>query len=112
MKLPERPNPGKFHSIHTSSYSSVNPPGSPSVTLSPSAENPLQFPCNHQEKTAVNYLHEILVKIPTVHTLSVTSVIAPICAMSIPSVHLSDDKHQEIPDEFPSTNYRRNSHLK
>ena len=33
------------------------------------------------------------------------SVIAPICASSIPSVHPSDDEQQEILDEFPSTNY-------
>ena len=25
--------------------------------------------------------------------------------MSIPSIHLSDVEHQEIPDEFPSTNH-------
>ena len=29
----------------------------------------------------------------------------PICALSILSIHLSDDKCQEIPDQFPSTNY-------
>ena len=34
----------------------------------------------------VNYLHEILVEIPTVCTLSVTSVIVPISALSIPFV--------------------------
>ena len=33
------------------------------------------------------------------------SVIAPIHALPILSVHPSDDKHQEIPDEFPSTSY-------
>ena len=33
------------------------------------------------------------------------SVIAPVHASSVPSVHLSDDEHQEILDEFPGTNY-------
>ena len=46
----------------------------------------------------VNYLHEILVKIPTVHSSSVVSV-------TVPSVHLSDDEHKEIPDKICSTNY-------
>ena len=32
------------------------------------------------------------------------SVIAPIQASSIPSIHVSDDKHQEILDKFPGTN--------
>ena len=53
----------------------------------------------------VNYLHEIPVKLPTVHTLSVMSVIAPISALSVLSIHPSDDKCLEIPQEFPSTNY-------
>ena len=42
----------------------------------------------------VNYLHEIPVKSPSVHSSCITSVIAPVCASS-----------QEIPDEFPGTNY-------
>ena len=33
------------------------------------------------------------------------SAIAPISALSILSVHPSEDEHQEIPDEFPSTNH-------
>ena len=33
------------------------------------------------------------------------SIIAPISALSIPSVHLSDDEHQEILEEFSHTNY-------
>ena len=33
------------------------------------------------------------------------SVIAPISASSVPSVHPSDAEHQEIPDKFPGTNY-------
>ena len=56
----------------------------------------------------VNYLHKILVKSPSIHTSSVTSVIAPIYAMSVLSVHPSDDKCQEIMDKFPSTNYGEN----
>ena len=51
----------------------------------------------------VNYLHEILVKIPTVNTSSVMSVITPINASSILSIHLSEIECQEIPDEFPGT---------
>ena len=33
------------------------------------------------------------------------SVVTPIHALSEPSVHLSDDEHQEFPDEFPGNNY-------
>ena len=34
-----------------------------------------------------------------------SSVVAPISALSVPSVHPSDDECQEIPDKLPSTNY-------
>ena len=70
-----------------------------------SAENLSKFPSNNGEKYAVNYLHEILEEIPTVCTLSVTSVISPIHALSILSIHPSDDECQEILDEFPGTIY-------
>ena len=53
----------------------------------------------------VNYQHEILVELTTVHTLCIISVIAPVYASSILSNHPSNDKHQEILDKFPSTNY-------
>ena len=53
----------------------------------------------------VYYLHEIPVKSPSVHTSSVTSVITPVHALSIPSIHPSDDKCQEILDKFPCINY-------
>ena len=33
------------------------------------------------------------------------SVIAPVCALSIPSIHPPVDKYQEFQDEFPGTNY-------
>ena len=33
------------------------------------------------------------------------SVIAPISALPIPSVHLSDIEYQEITEEFPGTKY-------
>ena len=59
--------PEKFLSIHTSSDSSVDPSGSPSVTSSPSAENLSKTLGNHGEKNAVNYLH----KIPVNHHPSV-----------------------------------------
>ena len=98
---------GKFLSVCTSSDSSVDQSGSPSITSSPSADNQSKFPSNHGEKNAVNYLHEILVEILTASTLSVPSVVAPICALSVLSIHLSDDEHQEIPDEFHGTNYER-----
>ena len=95
----------KFPSVCTSSDSAVDPSGSPSITPSPSAENPSKIPGNHGKKSAVNYLHEILVIIPTLHTSSVTSVIAPLSALSIPSVHPSDVELQEIPSKIPITNY-------
>ena len=53
----------------------------------------------------VNYVHKILVKILTVHASSITPVIEPISALSILSIHLSNDKHQEVPDELCGTNY-------
>ena len=96
--------PGKFPSIFTSSDLSVNPSGNPLFTPSPSAENPLKIPGNHGGKTAVTYLHEIQAKISTVYTSSVMSVIGPVGVLSIPSIHPSDNKHQEIPVKFPSTN--------
>ena len=95
---------GKLLSIHTSSDSSVNPLGSLSVTLSPSAENLSKFPSNNGEKNAENYLHEIPVKVPTVCTSSVMSVVAPISASSVPSIHPYDEC-QEILDEFTCTKY-------
>ena len=64
-----------------------------------------KVPGNNGENNMVIYLHEILVKRPTVCTSSIMYVIAPICTLSIPSIHPSGDKHQEIPDEFPGTNY-------
>ena len=33
------------------------------------------------------------------------SVIAPICALPIPSVHLTDDECQEFLNKFPGSNY-------
>ena len=53
----------------------------------------------------VNDLQEIPIKSLPVSSSLVTSVIASICASSIPSIHLSDDKCQEILEEFPGTNY-------
>ena len=50
-------------------------------------------------------LHEIPIKSPPISTSSVMSVIALIHALSILSVHLPDNKHHEIPDEFPGANY-------
>ena len=66
-----------------------------------------------------------MVKSPSVHTLYGTSVIAPVHALSIQhictscvtsviapvhaspvlSIHLTDDKCQEFPDEFPGMNH-------
>ena len=51
-----------------------------------------------------NYLHEN----PGKNTHSpyfISYVNTPIHALSILSIHPSDIKHQEIPDEFPGTNY-------
>ena len=93
--------PTKFLSVCTSLDSSVNPSGSLLVTSSLSAENPLKFPDNHGEKKAVNELHEILVKSPSVCTLLVMSIIAPVCVSSVPSIHLSVNEHQEILDKSP-----------
>ena len=59
-----------------------------------------------------NYLHKILVEIPTVYTLSAMSAITPVHALSVSSIHLSDNKHQEIQDQFPSMNFGRKTHPK
>ena len=73
----------------------------------------------------VNYLHENTAKSPSISklyvmpfsapvhassiqpilTLCITSVIAPVCASPIPSVHPSDDEHQEFLEEFLITKY-------
>ena len=97
---------GKFLSACASLDLSVNPSGSPSFTPSPLAENPSKFPSIIMGENTVNYLHKLPVKIPTAHSSSVMSAIAPICASSVLSVDPSDDEHQEIPDEFPGTNHR------
>ena len=104
----------KFLSVHTSSVLSVDPSGSLSVTSSPSAQNLSKFPSNIG-RNVVNYLHEILVIIPMVHTLSVKSVTAPICASSIPSINPSVNECLEClecMDEYPITNYEEKTHLK
>ena len=52
--------------------------------------------------------------LPTEHmsTLCITSIIAPSHALSVPSVHLYNDEHQEIPAKFPGTKYGEKTHLK
>ena len=105
QNFPKHENPGKLLSVCTSSDSSVNPSGSLSITLSPSAENSSKVASNHGENNTANYLHEILVKSPSIHPSCTMSVVAPICASSIPSVYPSDNECQEILDEFPCTNY-------
>ena len=125
QNFPHDQNLGKFPFVRTSTDLSVHHSDSLSVNSSLSAANPLKIPCNYGEKTAVNYLHENLVKSPTVSTSCVTSVIAPvhalsiqpvhtscdmsvfapICALPVMSVHPYDDEHQEFPDGFPGTKY-------
>ena len=90
-----------------------------------SAANPSKIPCNYGEKAMVNYLHKNPDKSPTisilyvtpfsapvsassiqsVHTLCNTSVVAPVRALPVPSVHPCDDACQEFPDGFPGTKY-------
>ena len=69
--------------------SSVDPSGSLSITSSPSAEKPSKVPGTNGEKHVVHYLHEIPVKSLSIHTPYGTSVIAPVCALSVPSIHPS-----------------------
>ena len=40
------------------------------------------------------------------------SVIAPVHASPVAPVCLTDDEHQEFPDESPGTNYGRKTHPK
>ena len=89
QKFPLIQYSGKILSICTSMDSSVDQSDSPSITLSLSTEKPLKIPSNNGEKYVVNYLHEIPVESPSVHTSYSTFVIAPICALSIPSIHAS-----------------------
>ena len=102
MKTWENSFPSVHHQIHLLIHQTVHP----------SAENVSEIPSNHGDKNVVYCLDEISAKSQSVDISCITSVIAPICASSILSVHLSDDKSQEIPDEFPGTNYGRKPHLK
>ena len=79
--------PGKLPSIHTSMDSSVDHSGSPSVNSTPSGANPLKFPCNYGEKNVVNYLHENMVKSPSISTSYIMPFVAPVCESSIQSIH-------------------------
>ena len=83
MKFPAYTNLGKIPFIHTSMDLSVHHSVSPSVNLSLSAANPSKIPCNYGEKNAVNYLHDTLVKSPSVSTLYVMPFGAPAHASSI-----------------------------
>ena len=71
--------------------SSVDPSGSLSITSSPSAGDPLKFPCNNGENSAVNYLAQSHGK--NSHHLYIMAVIAPVCVLSfclsICQMHLS-----------------------
>ena len=109
MKFPKTQNPWKIP-IHLSIIRFI-------------CQSIRQLPHFHMLKTChnspvnmgrkcVNYRHEILVKSPSVHTSCIAFVVAPICASSVLSIHLSNDEHQEIPDKFPSTNYGEKTHPK
>ena len=124
-------NPGKFPSTHTSMDLSVHHSDSPSVNLSPSAANPSKIPCKYGEKNVVNYLHENMVKSPSISTSyvmpfstpvhassvqsvctsCVTFVIAPVCASSIQPIHtlcitsvIAPVHASPIPSVHPSDN--------
>ena len=84
--FPHEQNSGKVPFFHTSTESSVHHQDSPSVNSSPFAANPSKLPGNYGENSTVNYLHENLVKSPTVSTSYNTSVIAPVRASYIPFV--------------------------
>ena len=86
QKFPLMQYPGKLPSAHTSMDSSVDPSGSPSITLSPSAEKVSKILSNNGEKHVINYLHEIMVNSLSIHTLYGMSVIPPVCASYIPSI--------------------------
>ena len=116
---PSAANPSKFPCNYGEknmvNYLHKNPVKSPSV--SSSYHMPFIAP-----------VHEL--SIQSIHTLCVTSLIAPVCASSIQpaytlfitsvialvhalpslSIHLSDDEHQNFPDEFPGMKYGENAH--
>ena len=86
--------PVKSPSVHTSYGKSVIPPIC--VLSIPSI-------CTSCVMSVIAPIHAS--SIQAVHTLCIMSVVTPIHALSEPSVHLSDDEHQEFPDEFPGNNY-------
>ena len=129
QKFPYMQYQGKLPSISTSMDSSVDPL---SITSSQSAEKPLKISNNNGEKHAVNYLHKILVKSPSIHhmvhlslhlsvhhpynlsihhTLSLSLHPSMHCPFH-PSIHPSNDKHQELPAKFPGTNLGEKTHPK
>ena len=79
--------PGKLILACTSTESSVHRPDSPSVNSSPFAANTSKLPGNDGENFMVNYLHENLVKSPTVSTSYVPFVRASyvpfVCALYV-----------------------------
>ena len=87
--FPQEQNPGKFLFVCPSTESSVHHPDSPSINSSAFAANPSRLPSNYGENSMVNYLHENLVKSPTVSTSYNMSVIAPVHASYIPFIHTS-----------------------
>ena len=94
---------GKLLSIHISMDLSVNPSGSLSITLSPSAENLSKVSGNNGEKDVLHYQHGFPVKSPPIHatlvalfhalfipaicTTCIKSVLHLFHALSVPSVH-------------------------
>ena len=87
--FPHDQNPGKIPFICTSTDSSVHHTYSLSINSSPSAANPLKIPCNYGEKTMVNYLHENLIKSPTVSRSYIMPFSAPVHASSIQPIRSS-----------------------
>ena len=82
MKFPEVQKLGKLLSIHTKMDLSVNPSGSLSITLSPSAENLSKVPGNNGEKNVLHNQHGFPVNSPPIHA----SLVAPIHALFIQSI--------------------------
>ena len=97
--------------VCTSTDLSVHYTDSLSVNSSLSAANSSKFLRNYGEKNAVNYLHENLVKSPTISISYVTSVVAPVWASSIQPVHSSCDTSVVAPIHALSIQPVRTSHI-
>ena len=83
-----------YHPVHKSCNMSV---------IAPVCALSVQPFCTLYVTSVIAPVHAL--SIQPINTLCVTSVIAPVHASPVPSIHPSDNKHQEFPDGVPGTKY-------